>query len=204
MSRFIRTTILVVFAALVALPQAAGAQDQPRVHDGGIFLRLSAGLGSSTSEVEYDTGDKLEFQKASGNHNLAIGGIVARNLAVHATLFGSATRDPQIDLNGRVIGTYKGTVALNALGAGVTWYFGPNWYLSGSLALAWLSFKDQNVTLDTGTGGAVDITIGKEWWVSDRWGLGVALGLQGYGVPADDANDFTGGSASIRLSATFN
>jgi hypothetical protein len=196
---------ILALAAFVLASTAAGAVQQPREHEGGILIRLSAGIGGTTSELEFDSGDKLELDEAGGNHNLAIGGIVTDNLAIHGTLFGWATKDPQLDLNGREIGTYSGTVTMNAVGGGLTWYIMPvNIYLSGSLGFAWLSFKDQNVTVDTGTGGAIDLTIGKEWWVSDRWGLGVALGLQGYGIPADGGENFNGGSVSIRFSATFN
>jgi hypothetical protein len=204
MSQLIRACSFFLLAAFLVLPASASAQDQPRQHDGGIFIRLSAGVGSTSSEVKYDNGNELELNEGGGNHNFAIGGIVGGKVALHGTLFGWATSDPQIDLNGNEFATYKGTVSLNAVGGGATWYFGPNFYLSGSLGFAWLSFKDQNVILDTGVGGAIDLTIGKEWWVSDRWGLGVALGFQGYGVPADDAEEFTGGAASVRFTATFN
>lgn len=204
MSQLIRACSVVLLVALIAVPMSASAVDQPREHDGGIFIRLSVGAGPASAEFEADSGDKFEMNKVGGNHNLALGGIVGGNVALHATLFGWAMNDPSYDLNGQDQQTLSGTASLSAVGGGATWYFGSNFYLSGSLGFAWISFKDDRYEVSSGTGGALDLTVGKEWWVSDRWGLGVALGLQGYGVPIDDADELTGGSASLRFSATFN
>ena len=204
MSNFVRACSAILLIVAIVLPSAANAIDQPRQHDGGILIRLSAGVGSANAKLEFDSGDELEIASGGGNHNLAIGGIVGGNVALHATLFGWALSDPPYDINGNEVGDLQGTASMSAVGGGATWYFASNFYLSGSLGFAWLSFKDQNVKVDSGVGGALDLTLGKEWWVSNRWGLGVALGVQGFGIPADDAHTFTGGSASLRFSATFN
>jgi len=204
-SHRIRAFVAVLLAALLALPSLAGAQQRPRQHEGGILIRLSAGLGPASADLDLDTGQKFEMNKVGGNHNLALGGIVGGNVALHATAFGWALGDPSFDLDGQDQPDLKGTVSMNAIGGGATWYLMPiNIYVSGSVGFAWLSVSDDDRSFDTGVGGALDITVGKEWWVSDRWGLGVALGLQGYAVPADDGKEFTGGSISARFTATFN
>jgi hypothetical protein len=206
-----RARVLVLsFAALVlVVPQLAEAQDAPREHDGGILIRLSFGVGSASASRDLDpaedAGEKFEMDEVGGNHNLAIGGIVGGKVALHATLFGWTVRNPNYDLDGRSQQQISGVASLNALGGGATWYFTRhNFYLSGSVGIAWLSFREDRRVLDTSTGGAVDLTLGKEWWASDRWGLGVAIGLQGYNIPSAGEDDFQGGSASLRFSATFN
>lgn len=197
---------LLLGLVLLLVPALASATQLPREHEGGVLIRLSAGLGAANFEGDNDLGERAKFDEPGGNHNLAFGGILFENFALHATAFGWAVTEPRLEVDGQDQGRVGGTASLNALGAGVTWYTGPsNFYLSGSIGFAWLTYSDDRVSLNSATGGALDLTVGKEWWVSDRWGLGVALGLQGYGVPLKDGNDdATGGAVGLRFSATFN
>jgi len=179
---------------------------QPREHDGGIFLRLSLGGGVAEYDGNTDLGEKLEFKDSGGNHNIAFGGMPWNNIALHATTFGWGISDPDYDVDGVDQGRLNGTASLTALGGGATWYIMPvNIYITGSIGFAWLDLSDQNITRNSATGSAFDLSVGKEWWVSDRWGLGVALGVQGYSVPLSRGDDeATGASVGLRFSATFN
>ena len=61
-------------------------------------------------------------------------------------------------------------------GPALTYYFMPaNIYLTLALGMSWLT-EDTNQAdaRDTDVGFGSNLDIGKEWWVSDNWGLGIA------------------------------
>ena len=96
---------------------------------------------------------------------------------------------------------------LYGFGIGVTYYVMPlNLYIAGSLGAA-----DANLQIDGETrelrdasGTAINLMVGKEWWVSDNWGLGVAA--QYYRIDMEYANDgeLDANAAGLLFSATFN
>jgi hypothetical protein len=65
---------------------------------------------------------------------------------------------------------------------------------------------DGDVSGDTDQGIAFDLTIGKEWWTGDNWGLGLAGGYTYHSVPdqASSSVDWQGSSYSLRFTATMN
>ena len=94
-----------------------------------------------------------------------------------------------------------------ALGGGLTYYMMPaNIYFTGSLGMGKLSYEDdEGNDSDTDMGLALDLAIGKEWWVGNSWGLGVA-GSMNYHSFGDDVVDenWEGISFGLRFSATMN
>lgn len=204
--RAFRSLFLTLLLVLVAVPAVAQGRQIPREHEGGIFIRLSTGIAGSSASVEDEVaGTKTEFTEGGGTHNLAFGGMAWQNVALHATAFGWIVKDPKVEVNGIDQGRFNGSAGLNALGGGVTWYIMPvNIYVSGSAGFGWMSVS-QNYTRSSSVGFAFDFTVGKEWWVSDRWGLGVALGANGYSIPIEGIDgNWEGGSLGVRFSATFN
>jgi hypothetical protein len=200
---------LLVLATLVSAgPAYAGGQ--PREHD-GFFMRLSLGGGSGSANIE-EGGNKAKFNGGAGDMNLAFGGMVSKNLALHGTMWGWGVQDPDADITivglGSGSGTFNGFLAMSAIGPGVTYYLEPaNVYFSGSIGIGNLSGSD-DLEGSTDTGFALDATVGKEWWVGNNWGLGFA-GDFTY-LSAKD-KDIVGSSESwgvtgfgLRFSATFN
>lgn len=184
------------------VPSVARA-GEPRTHD-GFFLRLSGGGGYASTSVN-DARMELKLSGTSGDINLAIGGIVGRNLALHGTLFGWAVSDPDAEFNGLDVGKADGDITMSAFGGGVTYYFMPaNIYISPSVGLATLSFDgDQDGSSDSGF--AIDITLAKEWWVGNSWGLGVAGAFGYHSIPDGDIDEnWSGTSFGVRFSATLN
>ncbi len=193
-------------ALLIALSAAPG---QARIvrghdHDGGFFLRLSGGLGGADSGPEIP-GEDPQLSGASGDVNLAIGGVVSPGLALHGTLWGWSISEPTVEWADEE-GWFPGDLSLSAIGGGVTYYFMPaNLYLSGSLGFATLSLDVGHTQLgESDTGLAMDFTVGKEWWVGARWGLGVAGAFGYHSVPGDADEDWSGKSVALRFSATLN
>jgi hypothetical protein len=204
-----RSALLLVLAAVcVCATHAAAVAGEPRTHD-GLFVRVSAGAGAAHSGLD-DPAAEFDLSGAVTDLNLAIGRIVAPNLAVHGTLWGWSMADPDADVTltgfGSTSGSLSGTVVMSGIGGGVTWYLMPaNLYLSGSLSLGRLNLDASQLQGDTDRGVALDLSAGKEWWVGGAWGLGLAGGFTFHSFP-DPAyeRNWTGTSYSVRVSATYN
>ena len=95
-----------------------------------------------------------------------------------------------------------------AIGPGVTYYLMPaNVYFSGSVGVGSLSGSDE-LNGNSDTGFALDTTIGKEWWVGDNWGLGLAGDFTYLSAKDKDlvgsTQNWSVTGFGLRLSATFN
>ena len=86
--------------------------------------------------------------------------------------------EPQVTLDGNKVGTANNTTVVAYLvGPAITYYLMPaNVYLTGAVGLSWLRLdnSDVNESARTDVGFGLNADIGKEWWVGDDWGLGVA------------------------------
>jgi small nuclear ribonucleoprotein (snRNP)-like protein len=178
---------------------AARSSSKPRTHD-GFFLRMSLGPGFVSAT---GTGAGT-LSGPSAVLDLAVGGSPVTNLAVTFNLFAGITPGPRVSVAGSS-GSAEGTFSAAGIGGGVTYHFMPlNLYVSLALGVGYLSYKVGPVEARTEAGFAGQIAIGKEWWVSDNWGLGVAA--QVLYVHSNDAGrvtwNATGGG--IAFSATFN
>lgn len=188
---------------VLALP-ALALGGQPRTHD-GFFLRLSGGGGYGKTSSS-PGGIDVDLSGATGDVNIAIGGIVAPNLALHGTLLSWAASDPDVTVE-NLAGNINGDLTVSGLAGGVTYYFMPsNLYVSGSVGVGSVSLDlDAGPSGETDAGVIGDVTVGKEWWVGDSWGLGLAAGFGFHSVPDKNTNDrWNGTSFSLRFSATLN
>jgi len=201
-----RTRVLGTAIVLTALVAAVSAQAGPRArtHD-GFFLRLSAGGGYAQTTID-DAFDRLKLSGASGDLNFAIGGAVGENLIVHGTLAGWSIDSPDVELNNLSGEARDASASLGGIGPGVTWYAMPaNLYLSGSLLLTGFSIDGPGDNYESDPGVSIDLTVGKEWWVGNNWGLGLAGGVNIHSVPDDNSSEnFNGTSFGLRFSATMN
>jgi hypothetical protein len=191
---------------LASLPLTAQA-GEPRSHDGGFFMRLAPGIGYTSSKVD-DGRDSLEVRGPSGSFDIALGAVVSHNFAIHGTLGGWGLADPTIEFNGFDEESDDVSLTMGSFGAGVTYYFGnSNAYVTASAGAATLTFDIDGDREDSDTGFMFDAGLGKEWWVSDRWGLGVSATIGYHTIPSDDADiddNFKGPSFAVRFSATLN
>ncbi len=186
----------------------AGDDAAKHKHD-GFYLRLTTGGGSTTSIEETELGE-VSLGGLSGSSTIGIGYAVVENLIINLDIFGSVVTDPTVEVDGEDIGEVDAEIRITNIGVGATYYIMPaNVYLAGSVALASGSFKSGRVAIETDTGYGINVAIGKEWWVSDNWGIGVAGQLFHTVLP--DENLITGEvydikttSLGILFSATFN
>lgn len=190
-----------IATALVLPPQpvAAAPAREPRTHD-GFFLRLSGGAGHAKTSSTSVADGSVDASGLSADLNVAVGGSVSPNLAVHATLWGWGVPSPDANVGPDV------SLSMSAVGAGFTYWFLPaNIYVSPSLGVGTLSLSQGRTNVTTDSGLALDGTIGKEWWTHDEWGLGIAGSLSYHVIPDESRpENWTGLGFGIRFSATMN
>jgi hypothetical protein len=176
------------------------------VHD-GFFLRLAPGIG--WNETSSDAGgNSLKMSGTSGLFNIGIGGAVAQDLILHLDLSGVSTQDPKVKLNGTDISSTVSSSSTSMIGLGLTYYFPSNFYLTGAVGLAESRNKSGGSTNKTDTGYGANVMVGKEWWVSDNWGLGIAGQFLYTNCPdkpsAVGKPDVKSTSFGVLFSATYN
>jgi len=206
----LQPTRFVLITALLLLPVGLAHAGEPRTHD-GFFLRLSTGGGWAKARIE-PPGGSAELTGGALDVNLAIGGRVAPNLLLHGTVWGWTVTDPEARLTingvGDTTATVKGDLDRTAVGVGLTYDFMPsNAHVPASVGTGSLS-GDHDLGGETNDGLALDLTTGKEWWVSDGWGVGAAVDLGHFSAKDKDLlgtqDTWSGPNIGIRLSATFN
>lgn len=195
--------------ALAVLLAAATAQAQPRAgvrtHD-GFFLQMDLGLGGFGTSAEQG-GTEMELSGGAGQFSIGVGGAVTPNFILAGQLWGVSAPDPTVELNGADLGEADGTVSLSGIGVQAVYYFMPiNLFISVTPSITQVSFDDGTATGETETGFGLKFAVGKEWWVSDNW----AVGLNGQ--LAYSSNDDKGAGAptwgtgwfGVAFSATYN
>jgi len=175
-------------------PPTTGYDDTYQRHF-GFYIRPDLGFGYLTS-----TGPGVTISGLAGLTGIAIGGAIRENsiLAVH--IIGAAVQNPGMSSGGLSATANDTTVTLWGIGPQYTHYFMPSdLYLSTTLALTRLHSSNGNNSGDSDWGVGTRIAVGKEWWVSDHWGLGVA----GHISFSSNQDPVAGGSSNRWTSWTF-
>lgn len=146
-------------------------------HD-GFMLRFTIGGGGAGAGLD-TSGSTLELSGGGVAFSLDIGGSPTDNLVIHVRISDFVMIEPNVTIEGvpGSAGELNGSFGSNFFGVGLTYYFMPvNLYLTAALGAGWLTInidgEDENRSTDAGIG--FDFDVGKEWWVSDNWGLGIA------------------------------
>lgn len=177
------------------------------LHD-GFYLRLHLGVGFTNISGSNAAGE-AKLSGAGPSFGIAIGGAPAPNFIIFGNLFGTSVSDPDQEVDGVPVGTASGTATLAGVGAGAAYYIQPlNLYLSGTLAGMQFQASESNgnVAIETNTGFGAQALVGKEWWVSQDWGLGVAAEFVAASMKDKVYTDTTWTATSFGLlfSATYN
>jgi hypothetical protein len=109
--------------------------------------------------------------------DVAVGGAVADNVILFGDFFFAEADHPEATINGVGAGTLNGSLDIGGLGGGIAYYFpDSNVYLAGTFAATQIDANDNgnNQVGSTRWGVGVSGLVGKEWWVSPDWGLGLA------------------------------
>jgi hypothetical protein len=160
-----------VAAGLLAAGGMAYAQGDARTH-AGFFLQLDLGGGYMRSEL--DEPSDLKLDGGAGEFSVAVGYNVVPNFIVGGQLWGVTVGDADVEVNGAEISGDDTTVTLSGLGVNLTYYFMPiNVYLQATPSITVLSGERNRVDLETDAGFGLRVAVGKEWWVSDNWAIGL-------------------------------
>jgi hypothetical protein len=141
----------------------------------GFALRLAAGFGYIHSADKH-VSDDLRYEGGASSVMVSIGGSPVENLFLSADLFGVTCGHRKVRIDGTdVEGNFDLTAA--GLGFGVSWYFTPiNIYVHATVGLSTMFITEPDgVSSKSKAGWGISLMVGKEWWVSENWGLGVAL-----------------------------
>lgn len=104
----------------------------------------------------------------------SLGGHVREDLSVFGHASVSSAPGPTASLGASSGGT-DSWLNLVSVGPGVNYYFMPsNVYVSAVLSLTGLFAAAKNRSGSSEVGLGARFAVGKEWWVGDRWGIGVA------------------------------
>jgi hypothetical protein len=153
-------------------------RDGVEQHD-GFMLRLTLGGGGAGAGLD-TPGITVEYSGGGGAFSLDIGGSPTDNLVIHVRISDFVMIDPTVTTDaGPLSGSMEGdgSFGSNFFGVGLTYYFMPvNLYLTAALGAGWLTTREdgQDESSSTDVGVGFDFDVGKEWWVSDNWGLGIA------------------------------
>ena len=205
---------LLIFAAMMV--SLAFAESKPFTHD-GFFLNISLGFGHQSIDFAYDShlynedGQHIYEFNQSGlatDLDLKFGGRIANNLLLHVTLAGS-TSIGEVDVGEED----KIKTNLSIFGLGTTYYFLDNFFATASFGMSEFHFDSDISTFNATAnrivdnivcGLAIQAAVGKEWWVSDNWGLGASVALlYGFDFGEYEYRDAST-TVSIRFSATYN
>lgn len=176
----------------------------------GFFLRLGLGPAYIRMSASDDAMDASVYGGGAA-FLLALGGNVTQNLIIYGELLGEMAVNPTIEINDVEFDTEDVSAGAFGVGVGLAYYLPSNIYFSGTLAAAQLSIQaDQDGDGDTEEVGETDFgptfsgQIGKEWWVSDNWGLGLA-GQVLFGNMKDGEADVTWTTVGVGFlfSATY-
>lgn len=198
----------ILFAALaviaLALPLRAGAEPLAeagsREHD-GFFLQLQ--LGGAFQSLSFRD-DAVTVSGSGTGFNVAVGGAPIPNFVIFGELFSQVAFSPSIEQNGWTATTNSDvSLSFTGMGPGVAYYFGPSsFFVSGTLSYVTASFEGPGGKA-TAKGAGVRLGLGKEWWLSDQWGLGLAGNYYVASV-SDEFSDLTASCFMLSLSATYN
>jgi hypothetical protein len=181
----------------------------PPQHE-GFYLRLHLGGGFGRMGGTDSYGDELAFSGGGYSFGIALGGAVMPNLIVFGNLFGMGLIDPDTEFNGGSTGTVSGTTSMAGIGPGIAYYFQPvNVFVSGTIAATVFTAADSdgNTQYESNTGVGFQGMVGKEWWVSHEWGLGIAgelIATGGMKDKVDPTIKWSGTSFSLLFTSTYN
>jgi len=218
MKNFLRNLISLVFLfTVISNSQSLPLPNGIETHD-GFYLRIIAGGGIAhyTGDFSYETyyGEINEEIKYSGGMpitlRIQIGGTISDNLIFYGVSGSTIMYNPTREVDGEedTDGFYSNQVQMGGFGPGLCYYLMPaNVYFSGSIQLAVatdiVTGAYSSASEGAPIGWGINVSVGKEWWVGEQWGLG--LGLDGFYCSASNKNTSVSCySVSLVLTVTLN
>jgi hypothetical protein len=186
---------------------AADAASAGRHTHDGVYVGARLGVGWLSVDSTYSD---FSFSGWGRPFALSLGYAVARSLVVFGEFYQLQVRHPSDPYD------YLVDLELVGVGPGLTYYVpGINAFASFSASVSQVSYRNRdpldfrygtNTTSNWGVTGR--LTLGKEWWVSSNWGLGLAgevlLGRMGRAGDSSTPFHFTAKGYALLATASFN
>jgi hypothetical protein len=188
--------------ALAAFPaQAQESASGVHTHD-GFYLNLDLGLGYEQTKI--DTDPEITFSGLAGQFSVAAGAALTPNFVLAGRLWGVSVFEPDVEVEGLGSGTAEDvTLSLNGIGVDLTYYFQPvNVYVTVTPSLVRATLDDGNSSGSSDYGFGARFAVGKEWWVSDNWGIGLNA-QAAFASPEDEGVKLPSAWFGVGFSATF-
>jgi hypothetical protein len=161
-----------------------------------------------------DQGGDYTISGPAGYLGFAIGGSIADGVILAGHLWGIGATNPNVTFNGQGGSLSDTSLGFGAIGPEFDYYVMPaNFFFGATLALSRATLRTGGrltaggVDYSTQVGVAGQLAAGKEWWVSDSWGLG----LKGEVTITSNKDNSSSNSATWRgfafavgFSATYN
>jgi hypothetical protein len=145
-------------------------------HD-GFYMRVFAGFGYFSASETY-AGATDTYSGAGATYGAAFGGVIAPNLILYGEFLGTTVTNASLSYGGGAPGLSNMDLTMFGFGPGVAYYLEPvNVYLSGTLTFTQIDFSNTNTAVpidSTNLGVGLSFMVGKEWWVTPDWGIGLA------------------------------
>ncbi|MEO7988444.1 MAG: hypothetical protein ABI663_02825 [Chryseolinea sp.] len=156
---------------------ASISYSQGRTHSGFYF---SMGLGPAWGTSNgYDNQGSVAIITGTGvEFDFQMGGSITKNIILHGTITGKVVAGPQI--NGTVVSDDY-SLSETMIGGGITHYTPRNFFLTGNLGAGKFTFSQSTGNsynsndVSTKYGFSLLLKAGKEFWISKKLGLGVAV-----------------------------
>jgi len=192
-------------------PSSAGDSGRPAVLDStinrhlGTYIRPDLGFGYVRSSASQN-GVDASISGFAGTFGIAVGAAITENqiLAVH--LWDLVATSPTITSGNTTLNNPNATLTFVAIGGEYTGYYAGNVYLSISPALTRGTLAVNGTSQNTSWGFGLRAALGKEWWVSNHWGLGM-VGHLSFTANQDTGTNppmWTSWGATVAFSATYN
>ncbi len=144
-------------------------------HD-GFFTRFIFGYGYGKGSVDnYIDGD-IKFSDISDVTRLQVGLSIVSDFNLYLDLGFVSYTAPEVKLNGEKVKDTDTVYNSSQAGIGFSYYIMPdNLFIEFSYLLVGGVFEGDLIDTSDLSGTGIYASIGKEWWVSENWGLGVSL-----------------------------
>jgi hypothetical protein len=198
----VATPVQPVVASPVSGPTLTSTTEEQEHRHTGLFVALDIAPGyaavSNGSNSDSVSGLSVDL-------DAAVGGALVENLILGGEVWASVMTNPTFSGPGFSTGTSNSSVDVYMVGPQLRYYFMPaNIYLAGTIGLTVINLSDSGTSISTDVGWGTKAAIGKEWWISSRW----AIGLAGRLVVAQNQNQagatLTTVAATGAFTATFN
>jgi hypothetical protein len=199
-NRYASFALACAVACSLAATSVAHADAGASTHD-GLLLRITTGPSAGGSVA-----DEYKLSAAGGSFALGVGYAFQPKTVLQVEAMKSVLLGPTLEIGDEQFTSDDDVEwGLNYIGIGVTQYFGSsNFYATANWGMVFMTLRapmQEGVETEFGYGGR--LALGKEWWATDNWGLGLGLEAM-YGVVPDDARDWRTLALNLVFSATYN